>query len=215
MKVLKTVGKGLLVLLLLPIVYLVVSLLLTMIPVNTAPANAHDTQTVYLSTSGVHADIVIPVDLVAPELKAGLQYSNSVQYLSFGWGDEIFFLNTPTWGDLTAKNACRALLWKSPSLMHVTRHRKDRSSWLPVVLSPEELRRVNQYIVASFEQNEDGEKILLPNSGYSTNDDFYRAVGSYSCLNTCNTWANRIFKDSGLYACWWTPFDFGLLKRYR
>ncbi|MBL4888255.1 MAG: DUF2459 domain-containing protein, partial [Flavobacteriaceae bacterium] len=47
------------------------------------------------------------------------------------------------------------------------------------------------------------------------NDDFYKANGSFSCLKTCNSWANSAFKESGLKSCFWTPFDFGLINKYK
>jgi len=55
---------------------------------------------------------------------------------------------------------------------------------------------------------------MLEGSGYGSKDDFYRANSSYSCFKTCNTWVNTAFKESGLKAALWTPFDFGLMGYY-
>ena len=63
--------------------------------------------------------------------------------------------------------------------------------------------------------NDDGTKIILKNKGYTSNDDFYKAKGNYSCFKTCNSWVNTGFKESGLTSCLWTPFDFGLLNKYQ
>lgn len=55
---------------------------------------------------------------------------------------------------------------------------------------------------------------VLPDASYTTIDNFYKAKGSYSCFNSCNSWVNRGFKRFGLRACLWTPFDFGLLNKH-
>ena len=84
-----------------------------------------------------------------------------------------------------------------------------------VSLSELELNKLNHYILESFNKDHEGNKVILPDSGYSTNDDFYEGIGSYSCFKTCNSWVNSGFKESGLKACFWTPFDFGLMNKYK
>ncbi len=63
--------------------------------------------------------------------------------------------------------------------------------------------------------NSQNKKILLNNKGYSYNDDFYEALGSFSCFKTCNSWVNSGLKESDIKACLWTPFDFGLLRIHK
>jgi hypothetical protein len=63
--------------------------------------------------------------------------------------------------------------------------------------------------------NKTGEKIILSERGYTRKDDFYKANGRYSLFKTCNSWVNLGFKESGLKACLWTPFDFGLLRKHK
>lgn len=198
-----------------PIGYLVISLILTYITVNRSDNGTDNNKTVYLSTNGVHLNIIIPKNDLDIELKNGLVIANDSKYLSFGWGDEKFYLNTPTWNDLTFGNAFSALFLNSTSLIHLTRYRYIRKSWKVVRLSEVELKKLNHYIFESFQKDFKGNKIIILNSGYSTNDDFYKGYGSYSCFKTCNTWVNSGFKESGLKACLWTPFDFGLIDKYK
>jgi uncharacterized protein (TIGR02117 family) len=209
-KILKWIGYFLLI----PVAYLIVSLILTFIPVNNTEITSQDNKTIYLTSNGVHLDIVIPIADVSEELKHSLAYSSEVKYLAFGWGDENFYLNTPTWGDLTFKNAFSAMFLTTTSLMHLTRYRSSRQSWTKVQLSPTELQNLNQYINASFMLDANGNKMIIAQGGYSIYDDFYRAHGSYSFLKTCNSWVNHAFKESDLKACVWTPFDFGLINKY-
>ncbi len=214
MKILRKLLKGFLLLLLIPIVYIAIAFLLTAIPVNSEQAHGEDAPTIYLNTNGVHLDIIIPVELLTEKLRQDLVFQPSESYLSFGWGDENFYLNTPTWGDLTLKNAVTALLLNSSTLMHVTRYSRIQTAWVAVPVSESALGNLNAYIADSFQTDEAGNKLLLSGQGYETWDDFYRARGSYSSLNTCNSWANAALAESGLPACYWTPFDFGVLNKY-
>ena len=76
------------------------------------------------------------------------------------------------------------------------------------------MNKVNSYIMATFQTNLKGNKILVPQNLYGSNDFFYKAQGSYSPVKTCNTWVNGCFKYSGLKASYWTVLDFGLLNKY-
>ena len=198
-----------------PISYTIISLILINITVNKTELRVDNNKKVYLSSNGVHLNIIIPVNDLQLELKEGLKLAQDEKYVSFGWGDENFYLNTPTWSDLTLRNAFIALFLKSSTLIHLTRYKQIGKSWTEVVLSELELEKLNQFIAESFKKDVNGDIIIVVNSGYSINDDFYRANGSFSFLTTCNTWANKAFKESGLKACYWTPFDFGLINKYK
>lgn len=196
----------------LPVLYFIVAVVLSYITVNTAQPK-QQTETIYLSTNGVHLDIIIHTSDISPNLKTGLVGSSN--YYAFGWGDENFYLNTPTWADLTFKNGFSALFLNSSSLMHVTRFDTAQPDWIEVKLTTVQLRRLNQQLIASFKTDTNGNKIPLPNAGYTPMDEFYKAHGSYTLFYTCNTWANNIFKKSGLTASYWTPFDKGLLSKWQ
>ena len=213
MTIRKRVIRVLVALLLLPLAYLVVALVLSLITVNSGAVGTDAARTVFLTTNGVHLDIVMPIPTIDSALLTDLKTSSDDQYPSFGWGDENFYLNTATWGDLTAGNAFRAMFLRSSTLMHVTRYRSKRSTWKEVRLTDVQLATLNGYIATTFALDDD-HKVHLGGEGYGSSDDFYRAQGSYSCLNTCNTWLNRSLKESGLKACLWTPFDFALLRKY-
>lgn len=200
--------------LLIPVSYLLVSLVLSWITVDQINSASDLNQTIYLSTNGVHLDIVLPKNAIEDELLSGLKHTTSDRYLSFGWGDENFYLNTPTWGDLTIRNAFNAVFLNSTSLIHVTRYQSKRSDWVEVKIDDKKLQKLNNYILNTFKLNKDNQKIWLRNQGYTTVDDFYKAKGSYSFYKTCNSWVNTGFKQSGLKSCVWTPFDFGLLNKY-
>lgn len=214
MKKIKTALKWILYILSIPLLYVIISYLLSSITIHRNTNQSVSNQTVYLSTNGVHLDVIIPKKLLSPELLKGLEIKTDETHIAFGWGDENFYINTPTWGDLTFKNAFSALFMKSSTLIHLTKYKKLKTSWQKVNISSRQLNLLNIYILDAFKLDENGNKILLKNKGYSTTDNFYKADGSYSCLNTCNSWVNTGFKNADLKACLWTPFDFGLMQKY-
>jgi len=214
MKTIKKIFKWLLYFLSIPFAYLIVSLVLGSIPIGRDVGNIKVEKSIYLTTNGVHLNIVVPVDNVNPSLLAGIKHSDADRYLSFGWGDEKFYLQTPTWSDLTLNTALRAVFLKSSTLMHVTRYEQKRSDWIEIKVNTAELEKLNNYVQNAFQTDENGMKIRLQNEGYSPMDDFYKAKGNYTLFKTCNSWVNTGFKKSGLKACLWTPFDFALMNKY-
>ncbi|KXX71144.1 TIGR02117 family protein [Flammeovirga sp. SJP92] len=214
MKIGKKILKWTLFFLLIPIIYVVISLVLSLITVDRIVTDERSEKLIYLNTNGIHLDIVMPIENVDVLVLSGIKYLRNEKYLSFGWGDENFYINTPTWGDLTFSNAFRAMFLKSSTLIHVTRYRQKQSGWIEIKVSESELQKLNSYLLNTFEMKEDGMKIILENKGYTSIDDFYKSKGSYSCFNTCNSWVNTGFKESGLKSSLWTPFDFGLMMKY-
>lgn len=215
MKLLLKISKWFLYVLLIPVSYVVISLILSTITVNKTELSQRHNEEIYLSSNGVHLAVIIQINNISNRLLKGLKHTPNEKYFSFGWGDENFYLNTPSWDDLTFGNAFKALFLKGSTLIHLTRYRQKRESWVKINVTVMELNKLNQFIAESFKKGVEGRKIIIMNKGYSTNDDFYLAVGRYSLFNTCNTWVNRVFKESGLKACYWTPFAFGLMNKYK
>ncbi len=206
--------RFILILFFIPIIYLGSALILTAITIEPESNVIPKDEVVYLNTNGVHLDVVIPKHKMTEELSESLVVNAEDQYVSFGWGDENFYLNTPTWGDLTFTNAFSALFLESSTLMHITRYRAQQKDWIEVKLTKDQFQKLNFYIANSFKTNSNGVKYLLEGQGYSSRDEFYKANGSYSCFKTCNSWVNTGFKESEMKSCLWTPFDFGLMNKY-
>jgi len=215
MKVVKKIVKWIIAIIIIPIVYFLVSLILIFIPINNEEKKSNKNKSIYLNSNGVHLNIIIAKNQLHPKLLDGLKYSDNDNYFSFGWGDKNFYLNTPTWGDLTFNNASRALFLKGTALIHLNRYSTTKFDWVEIKVNQNQLGKINQYIDKTFCLDSTNKKILLNNSGYSYNDDFYAAMGSFSCFKTCNTWVNSGLKESGIKACLWTPFDFGLINMHK
>lgn len=200
--------------LLIPITYILISLILTYIPISEKTGEGAKKHTIYLTTNGVHSDIVFPKSLMIPALLKGQKHHPKERFFAYGWGEENFFLNTPTWGDLTFSTAFGAAFLKSNTLIHVTRYRSKRDKWIPVLVTDNQLQKLNEYVLNTFYEDPSG-KHRIEGASYTPNrDSFYKAQGNYMFYKTCNTWVNTALKESDMKASLWTPFDFGVLRWY-
>ncbi|MFL5728111.1 MAG: DUF2459 domain-containing protein, partial [Cytophagaceae bacterium] len=96
-------------------VYFIAAVALTLIPVNTSFKPSEEGVKIFVQSNGVHTDLVVPVknevcnwaEKIDPEDFE--MDSRPFSHIAFGWGDQGFYLHTPTWGDLTFSTAINAL----------------------------------------------------------------------------------------------------------
>lgn len=193
--------------------YLIISILLSYITVNKQPIK-NPTTFVYLSTNGIHLSLILPAEHLSKEVKQGIFLPTDSKFVSFGWGDENFYLNTPTWSDVKLKYAFGALFLNNSTLLEVSSYHFQLKKWVKVPVNSEQLHKLNEYITGAFKTDGDTQKILINQNMYPTSQ-LFKANGSYSPVKTCNTWVNTGFKKSGIKASYWTLFDFGLLNKYK
>jgi uncharacterized protein (TIGR02117 family) len=214
--------QSLLVLVGLIALYVVAALSLPHIPVP-AEERSGDDVTAYILSNGVHTDIVMPVRTNAMDWTRDVSFANttgqdsSAAWVGFGWGDKGFYLETPTWGDLTARIAFKAMFGLGNSAMHATFHQQLEEGPIckRMTMSHAQYQRLVIYIRNSFAYDEQGRtQAIITHANYGSTDAFYEGVGSYSLFHTCNTWANNALKACGQRACWWTPLDTGILRQY-
>jgi len=179
--------------------FIVVSFILTNIIVNSQDQGPY-TKEIYLSDNGIHVDLVIP---------------ENEQYIAYGWGSEIFYLNTPTWDDLTFSNAFKAVFTEPTSVMHITNYKSIQKDWVKVKVNNEQLENLIKLINNSFKLDNNGNRIKFKDKGYYNNDEFYKAKGNYSCFMTCNSWTNKVLKKSGIKASYWTWYSAGVINKYK
>jgi uncharacterized protein (TIGR02117 family) len=191
--------------------YFLVGLVLSLAPTSPKSIDCDEKKEVYISSNGIHLDIVMPIDLVDPGTSEALKIPPSAKYVSFGWGDRGFYLETPTWSDLKFSVAFNAVFLKSESAMHVD-YRLNRSErWTKLSLCPEQQHELMDYINQSFKIDENGGFLLIDYPGYNETDSFYEAKGSYNLVMTCNEWVNVGLKRIGVRTSVWSPFEFGVL----
>jgi len=200
--------------------YFLIAVLFSVIPVHWQQGGNKEIE-IYVRSNGVHAELVLPLVNEQKDWtkEGGIEplTAAKARYLSIGWGDLIFYRNTPQWSDLTFPTAFKALFLKSAAAIHIDyyTHVQPNNRCKPVLLSNEQYREMVGYIEAGFKRDSQNRLIRLDNINYTQSDAFYAANGSYSLFFTCNTWTNQCLKQAGLKACLWTPFDKGILYQYR
>ncbi len=206
------------------LLYVVFALALPLIPIDADEVSESKTVEVFLLTNGIHTDIVVPVaspfmdwrkEIPASDTKAG---SGSFKYLSIGWGDKGFYLDTPTWAELKVSTALQAAFWLSESAMHCTFYNEMKvgKDCKRIMLTETQYGELVEFIRSKFDRDSSGKPILIETDAvYGNNDAFYDAKGRYSFLDTCNTWTNRGLKTAGQKAALWTATDFGIFYHYK
>jgi uncharacterized protein (TIGR02117 family) len=184
---------------------------------------ASDSIPVYILSNGVHTDLVLPLRNAYQDWSRQLDYHHTVaqdsmaRYVAFGWGDKGFYLETPTWADLKASTALKAMFFMSTSAMHVTFYKEMYTGPLcrSARISADQYRDLVRFIAQSFRQDTPGRFQYIPGHAYGLHDGFYNARRVYNLFYTCNTWANEGLKSAHMKACLWTPLDKGILYQYR
>lgn len=179
---------------------------------------------IYIKTNGVHTDIVVPVVTDYMDWSKIVSFNHTLskdttfRFLALGWGDKGFYLETPQWSDLKASVAFKAAFGLSSTAIHATFYHEmiENDSCIRLDLSKEQYQQLTNYIMNSFEKNNENKTVFIPtNAVYGKNDAFYNANGKYSLFHTCNTWSNNSLKVCGQKACLWTPLDKGIFNLYK
>jgi uncharacterized protein (TIGR02117 family) len=205
-----------------PLAYFTIAILFGVLPANVGWREAERGITIYVRTNGVHTWIMMPkvtetidwrpfapgAHLRDPRFGAG-------DHIAVGYGNREFYLNTPTWADLSLATAFYAFFGDGPTLLHVEHdHRPRPSEWQrPIVLRPEEYRRLAGFVAARFQRGPDGRTIPVLGRGYGPADMFYEANGGYSFVMTCNEWTGRALRHAGVSTGLWTPFEQSIMWR--
>lgn len=205
-----------------PLTYFAAALLLGLVPANVAWREAESGITIFLRSNGVHTWIVMPKvnrymdwrPYVPPRHLRDPRYGAG-NYIAVGYGNREFYLNTPTWGDLSPRTAALALFGSGPTLLHVEHdHDPEPAEWQrPIVVRPEEYQRLVAFIRARFRLDERGRTIPVLGRGYNPWDMFYEANGGYSFVMTCNEWTGRALRAAGIRTGLWTPFEQSIMWR--
>jgi len=190
--------------------------LLGNISVNDDHHPADEGVAVMIVSNGIHTDFYLPArhpkkdwtrfapleDMTVAPANAG--------YVLIGWGDRGFFLDTPTWDDLSVSTVTSAVFLPTSSVMHIYYH-----YYLPAPdercrrlhLRDDEYERFVAYLERGFARDADGNPILIPGRSYTPSDVFYEGVGSYHLFHTCNNWASGALKAAGITQPLWSPLD--------
>ena len=202
-------------LILLPIgLYLAAAGILSEMPVNSDWREPDQGITIFVQTNGVHTGIVMPASAGGMDWRDRIRAADLLDpkgagaWLSFGWGDRGFYVETPTWQDAKLSTIAHALIGGGPTVMHVDHMNRFTAdaNWRPLRLRPDEYRRLATYVAASFAN-------FRPTArGYGARDLFYPAKGHYSAIWTCNAWTGDALRTAGVMVGRWTPFAGGVMR---
>jgi uncharacterized protein (TIGR02117 family) len=195
------------------LLYAIVGALISLIPSREKPSRGPSTRRVYLDSNGYHCEYVFAVE----DLPEGLvnEFRPTGSHLGIGWGERSFYLDIPTWDDLTARIAFRAMMMPSPTVMHLRNHQDADTGWLVLELTEAQFEQLLTYTLNSFARTQQGEFVFLPGVGFDDRDIFYEANGAYSLFKTCNSWTNNGLRTIGCSTAYWTPYDQGITLHYR
>ena len=154
--------------------------------------------TVYVVGDYFHTNLIVPVKSAEFDWSQHLELTSlrrpnsKMEYLQFGWGDRIFYAETPSWDQINLLSAARSLLyWQNASAVFVKAH-----STLPqpaneevkcVRLSRADYLALTQFLQASFQQDAQGKHLSI-RQDQDGQGGFFAATGHYSALKTCNSW---------------------------
>jgi len=199
--------------------YLTISIYGAVIPVGELKTDGD--VCIYVQSNGVHTDVCLPVENKQVNWlnfipRDAFPEDANFDYVTIGWGDKGFFLDTPTWAELKVSTALNAAFLPSPTAMHVEYTEKPAEDEMhrPVYLSRADYARLIKFVKKSFTLV--GKEIdLIPDSGYSEYDNFYEANDAYHLFRTCNRWTNEALKSANVKTGVFALFPDGILSHLR
>ncbi|MEM9187124.1 MAG: TIGR02117 family protein [Planctomycetota bacterium] len=195
------------------LVFYAAFLLAGLVPLNRGFTPADQGVAIYLASSSVHADLVLPIkcgDRDWGERFPPSDFAGDVSgatHVAIGWGDRGFYLDTPTWQDLKTSTALKAMFLPSGCVLHVacTREPAVGETVQRVVITQEQYDRLCGSIDRSVVRGGSGRAAPLAGEAFTEYDAFYEARGVYHCFNTCNSWVGRRLADAGIATPLFTP----------
>lgn len=196
----------------LPVLYLVASVLLPLVPGPKADLSGPLTRQIGLLQGVIHTDILIPL---TPETRARFGFAEAAgvplnhpeaRWLVLGWGSAAFYTTAGTYADITASAVLTAATGDDAVI------RLDALG----TLQPAENLRFLQLSEAQFQAllNQTAAAFAsttkLDHPGFTGTDAFFPARGHFSALRTCNVWLGETLRASGIPFGLWTPANWSV-----
>jgi uncharacterized protein (TIGR02117 family) len=179
------------------------------------PADA-DAVRIFVRSNEIHTDLVLPVRDDASEIdwqavfppRDFLRDVRSDEWVSIGWGNRQFYVETPTWAEFKLGTAGRALFWPSESVLHAEYlpYATSDANMRPVLISREKYRELVTFVETSIgKRNAKGTAQTASTVTCGNSDRFYESSGRYHAFNTCNQWTGRGLARVSVPVGIWTP----------
>ena len=72
--------------------YFVTAVLLSVLKTHPPKLNCPAENEIFITTNGVHLDIILPVENIDTEFLKKLEILPQTKYVAFGWGDKQFYI---------------------------------------------------------------------------------------------------------------------------
>jgi len=151
-------------------------------------------KTVYVvHHGGLHTGLTVKRSDIPPGHWPASTHFNHSNYIEVGWGDDDGYRKP-----LTSGIALKALLGDQRTVLFAEgfsepvrlKYRDPKFTLLAVDLSDAGIRQLCDYIQQAYAVDRNEEPVRLGNG-------WYRARGTYSAFNTCNTWIARGLRQAG------------------
>ncbi|MCK5687869.1 TIGR02117 family protein [Myxococcota bacterium] len=154
---------------------------------------------IYVVSHGWHTGFVVPAEgmkKLVPELA---ERFGDAPFIEFGWGDKGFYQSA----EITTGLTLQAIFWPTESVIHAVSVPEKIKSYF----SGSELKEVSldgaehdallRFISGSFYKDAEG-KVSELKRGIYGDSQFYKGMGDYYLMNTCNKWTAKGLKSAGL-----------------
>ena len=196
----------------LPVLYLLASVILPLIPGPGPDLSGPLTRTVGLLQGPIHTDILFPL---TPETRARFAFAEAAgvpldhpdaEWLILGWGSAAFYTTAGTYADITASAVLTAATGDTAVI------RLDALGPLPPLpnlrfldLSEAQFLALLTVTAAAF-----ANETKLNHPGFTGSDAFFPAHGHFSALRTCNVWLGETLRAAGIPFGLWTPANWSV-----
>jgi uncharacterized protein (TIGR02117 family) len=179
---------------------------------------------IYVSGDHFHTNLWVPVETPVFRWRDQLDLTqvggdaSQFRYLQFGWGDRIFFVETPSWEQVQLSNALRALFrpGNASALLvkgHAALPEMPNDTVRCLRLGKTDYLALMAFINNSFQTNGAGKQRLA--SGQDRQSSFYAATGTYSIFNTCNSWTADSLRAANVNTPLWAGLAPPLMQQIR
>ena len=206
-------------LLALPVLYLLASVLLPLVPGPGPDLSGPLARQIGLLQGPIHTDILFPL---TPETRPPRAVAETAgdplthpdaQWLLLGWGSAAFYTTAGTYADITTGAVLTAATGDDSVI------RLDVLGPLPPLENLRFLHLSEAQFQALLNQTTAAlaSEIKLNHPGLTGTDAFFPAHGHFSLFRTCNVWLGETLRASGIPFGLWTPANWSVtlsLNRY-
>jgi uncharacterized protein (TIGR02117 family) len=154
---------------------------------------------VHVVSHGRHTGFVVPTTAIQTKIPELKQRFGDIPYIEFGWGDKGFYQAREITSGLTVK----AIFWPTDSVVHAVAVPVIAADYFPnseienLCLSDREFSSLIKFISGSFYRDDSGD-IQTMKKGIYGDSQFYKGVGNFYLMNTCNSWTAKGLKSTGM-----------------